>query len=230
MASAESADQHRRLVRKVPLLARLGEADLAALASRGHERAFQARTTIFHEGDPGDALYIVVEGRVRISMLSEGGHEMTLGFIEAGECFGDLAILDGGPRTATAAAVDGTRTFVVTKDAFRGWLIERPTAAVALLETVSQRLRRTDQVLADLRFLDLPRRLARQLLQLAENPPHASPSRVRVIITQSELGSLLGVSRESVNKQLRAFQRDGLVSLSRGAVQIDDPVALGRLP
>jgi CRP-like cAMP-binding protein len=218
---------HQSLIRDVPLLARLPDVDLAALASRGKERSFGANTVVFREGDPGDALHVVMQGRVRISVASPEGSEATLGFIDTGDCFGDLAIFDGGPRTATATAVTATKTFVVTRDDFMAWVAERPAAAIALLETLARRLRRTDEALADLSFLDLPHRLAKQLLQLAREGRGNGAGRIQV--TQAELASHLSVSRESVNKHLNLFQREGWITLSRGAVRINDPAALRTL-
>jgi len=145
MTTSDSTIAHERLIRDVPLLARLPDADLAALASRGNERSFDAGAVVFREGERGDALHVVMLGRVRISVASPEGSEATLGFIDAGDCFGDLAIFDGGPRTATATAVTATKTFVVTRDDFMAWVAERPTAAIALLETLARRLRRTDE-------------------------------------------------------------------------------------
>lgn len=222
-ATATQPD-HQRLIREVPLLARLPDADLAALAARGKERRYQPGAVIFHEGEPGDSLHVVMEGRVRISVLSPEGSEATLSFIERGDCFGDLAIFDGGPRTATAKATQPTRTFVVTRNDFMAWITERPAAAIALLETLSRRLRRTDEALADLCFLDLPHRLAKQLLVMSLNAGSAQHPRLK--ITQSELASLLSVSRESINKQLNLFQREGWIALSRGALTVHDIDAL----
>jgi CRP-like cAMP-binding protein len=223
MTEGEASHEHQQLMQAVPLLARLPGADLAALASRGTERTFPSGTIVFHEGDVGDSLHVIMHGRVRIGVTSAEGSEATLSFIERGDCFGDMAIVDGGPRTATATAVEPTRTFVVTRDDFVGWLAERPAAAIALLETLSLRLRRTDEALTDLSFLDLPHRLAKRLVALAEANP-GSNGRIRV--TQSELAALLSVSRESVNKQLNAFQREGLLTLTRGHVTVPDPHAL----
>ena len=221
---------HLRLMRQVPLLARLNNADLNALAAAGQERTYAAGSVLFREGDPGDALHLVVHGRVRISMLSSDGGEVTVAFVEKGDCVGELALLDGGPRTATATATVSTRTFVVTRAEFVAWLSDRATAAAALLETLAGRLRRTDQALADLSFLDLEQRLAKALLSLSGGQRDAGVARaLQVRTTQSELASMLSVSRESVNKQLNAFQREGWIALSRGSVTVRDPRALAAL-
>jgi CRP/FNR family transcriptional regulator len=214
-------------IRDAPLLARLPDDDLKALAARGRVRRFNAGATLFHEGDPGDAIYVVVDGRIRMSRLSGGGTEATLALIGPGDCTGELSLFDGRPRSATATAMQATRTFVVSRDDFVDWIRERPGASLALLETLSLRLRRTNEIVTDLVFLDLPHRLAKHLLSLAAS--HAdgpNARRPRLQVTQSELASMLGVSRESVNKQLNQFSRDGWITISRGAVIIDDAEAL----
>jgi len=222
-----AADSNDALFREVPLLARLAESDLQALASRGRVKRYAQGTAIFHEGDAGDAMYVVVEGRVRISLLSGSGGETTLALMGPGDCFGELALFDGKPRSATAAAALATRAFMVSRDDFVAWVKERPSAALALLETLSLRLRRTDEAVTDLVFLDLEHRLAKQLLRLSVS--HAdgkNAARPRIQVTQGELASILGVSRESVNKQLNAFMKEGWISLSRGAVTIESAAGL----
>ncbi|MCZ2111270.1 MAG: Crp/Fnr family transcriptional regulator [Dehalococcoidia bacterium] len=221
MAQEPTAGQ---MMREVPLLARLGDDDLQALGSRGRLRKFAPGTVIFYEGEPGDALHVVYDGRVRISTLSGGGAEATLALVGKGDFFGEFALLDGGLRSATATAVVSTTTFVVTRDDFVTWISEHPRAALALLETLSLRLRRTDEAFTDLSFLELPQRLAKKLVALAGTGHGRKPGRIE--ITQSELGSMLSVSRESVNKQLNQFQRDGWIRLSRGAVTVIDMEAL----
>jgi CRP-like cAMP-binding protein len=231
MTSPEPAQQPEGLIAELPLLARLSREDRQALASRARLRSYPASAVIFREGEPGDSLHVIVSGRVRIVVSSGAGDEATVAVLGPGDCFGELSLLDGLPRSASAVASIATRTFVVTRDAFVAWLNDRPSAGLAIMETLSLRLRRTDQALADMVFLDLNRRLAKRLVQLAEvQDPEAARAnrRIRVPVTQSELASMLGVSRESVNKQVNAYARDGLVSLSRGAVTIDDLAALRR--
>ena len=220
-------DRHEDLIRDVPLLARLPEDELRALASKGHVHDYTNGTAIFHEGDPGDALHIVIEGGVRIVVASPKGEEATVALLGPGECVGELALLDGKPRSASAIASGNTKTLVVRRDEFTRWLSERPKAAFALLETLSLRVRRTDEALADFAFLDLPQRLAKRLLDVASIQQDGSGlSGFQIRITQVELASMLGVSRESVNKQLNRFARDGWIRLSRGAVTLEDPEAL----
>ena len=216
------------LIRDVPLLARLPEADLRALAQRGRVRSYASNALIFREGDPGDSLHIVVDGAVRIAVLSPEGEEATVAVLGPGEFVGHLALIDGRPRSASAIASGATKTLIVTRDDFLRWLSERPPAALALLETMSLLLRRTDEVLSDLTFLDLQQRLAKRLLDLASSQPDDAKRRgpPKLRITQSELGSMLGVSRESVNKQLNQFAREGWIKLGRGSVTLLDAAAL----
>jgi CRP/FNR family transcriptional regulator, cyclic AMP receptor protein len=224
VAENESNDVY---IKDVPLLARLPDEDLKALAARGRVRRFSSGSTIFNEGDAGDALYVVVEGRVRMSRISGAGSEATLALMGPGDCFGDLALFDGRPRSATASAMTTTRTFVVSRDDFTSWVKERPAASLALLETLSLRIRRTNETVTDLVFLDLPHRLAKHLLTLAGSLSDGDTrKKPRIQITQGELASMLGVSRESVNKQLNQFSRDGWIALSRGAVTLEDSQAL----
>jgi len=227
-------DQNEALLRGVPLLSRLREADLRALAARGREQAHAAGATIVREGDPGDALHIIVEGSVRISVLSPDGDEATMALLGEGECFGELALLDRRPRSASAVATQATRTLVVGRDELVRWLSERPEAALALLETLSLRLRRTNETLGDLAFLDLEQRLAKRLLHMAAAPSRTRATErsavgVRLRITQEELASMLGVSRESVNKQLALFAQESWVALGRGSVTVLDREALQAL-
>jgi len=215
-------DQHEQLIRDLPLLARLPDEDLRALASRGRVRTYSGGSAIFREGEAGDSLHIVIEGGVRIAVLSPRGEEATLALLGPGESCGELSLVDGRPRSASAIASQATKTLVVTRNDFLRWLSERPRAALALLETLSLRIRRTDEALSDLAFMDLSPRLAKRLLDLASH--HAGGSRLR--ITQSELAAMLGVSRESVNKELNVFARKGWVALGRGSVTLKDPAAL----
>lgn len=229
MQSNEDESPQESYIRDLPLLARLAEDDLKALASYGVLRRFAAGSVIFREADPGDALHVVVEGRVRITVLSGSGNEATVASVETGDCFGEFALLDGRPRSATARAIPATRTFVVTRPDFVDWLSGRPAAALALLETLSLRLRKTDEALADLTFLDLKHRLVKQILRLSTVSQDGNGDWMPIRVTQAEFASLLGASRESVNKQLNGFARKGWVSLARGTITVLDVAALRQI-
>ncbi|MFN8506136.1 MAG: Crp/Fnr family transcriptional regulator [Dehalococcoidia bacterium] len=218
------------VVRDLPLLARLPRDDRQALATRARLRSYPSGTTIFREGEPGDSMHVIVEGRVSVSVSNGAGGEATIASVGPGDCVGELSLLDGRPRSAAAIAATATKTMVVTRESFVDWLAERPPAALALLETLSLRLRRTNEAMSDLIFLDLPHRLAKQIVALADLQQRLREGQgangVRIAVTQGELAAMLGVSRESVNKQLNVFQRDGLIALARGAVILTDEAAL----
>jgi len=222
---------HEEIIRDAPLLTRLADDDLRALVKSGREISFRKGETIFRQDDPGDALYVVFEGSVQITFGSVDGREITLAILGPGECFGDLALLDGRPRSAGAVAANAARTFVIARDAFVRWLDERPAAARSLLETLSLRLRQKDESLSDFSLLDLSHRLAKRLADLAAIDP-AGKARgtggIGVAVTQSEIAALLGVSRQSVNKELKKFESRGWITLSRGAVSVRDAPALRR--
>lgn len=224
-------NQYEELLRAHPLLANLPEENVRALAVLGHVRTYPAGAVVFQEGDPGDCLYITLEGSVRISILSPSGEELTLALLWPGEWFGELSLLDGRPRSANAIALQTTKTLVVTRDNFTNWLSERPQAALYLLKALSLRLRTTDESIGDLVFLDLAHRLAKRLLNLAaawleDQDKSHHPENAWLSITQDELASMLGVSRESVNKQLNQFSHRGWIEPGRGSMLVKDLVAL----
>ena len=218
-------------VTALPLLARLPQADRMALAHKARLRNYKAGTVIFGEGEPGDAVHVVVEGRVRIVAGGPNGEEATVAIVGKGDCFGEFALLDGLPRSASAIASVATKTFIVTRDDFVEWITERPSAALAIMEMLSLRLRKMDEALVDLVSLDLPHRLAKQLLSLAkvhDLETVLNNGTLRLSVTQGELASMLGVSRESVNKTLTQFSGHKIVETARGAVTITDMKALRR--
>ncbi len=230
-ADMSDLNEHEQLIRGLPLMARLSKEDLGSLASLGQVRSHRAGTYIFHQGDPGDSIYIILEGGLRISRISESGKESILALMGPGEACGELALLDGRPRSASAAATGVTKTLVVGRPDFIRWLSTRPGAALCLLETLSLLVRRKDEALADLAFLELSLRLARQLLDLAARAQdtQALDGRqgvTRIHVTQEGLASMLGVSRESVNKELNRLARDCWIELGRGSVTLADPESL----
>ena len=206
---------------RVALFAGLDSAARGLLEEALRRRAFPAGEVIFHQDDPGDRLYIVLDGRVKICLISEDGREATLAILEQGECFGEMAVLTGAPRSATAIALEDSETLYLRRDDFLGVLHARPSVAVGLLELLSQRLRATDNQVAELAFRDVPGRLARLLLQRAE-PGH------ELQLSQQEMAALIGASRESVNRALAAFRRAGYISVERARVRVLDRTHLAR--
>ena len=199
------------------------------LAAHARSIAYSAGEPIFHKGEEGHGLFAVLSGTVRISAPSEDGKEILLNLIRKGEIFGEIALLDGGLRTADASAIEDCILMVVDRRDFVNALMQEPAAAVKLLEVVCRRLRRTTKQVEELTFGALPKRLANALLQIAGVQGSIISSKPMLKITQKELGNLVGLSRESTNRQLREWENAGLLILGKGVCIIKDPRRLTRL-
>jgi len=181
-------------------------------------------TVLFHEGDPGDSLYVVLTGKVKLGRRSPDGRENLVAVYGPSDQFGELSLFDPGPRTATATVVTEARLAKLPKDALQEWMMERPEIALQLLRVVARRLRRTNAMLADLIFVDVPGRVAKQLLQLAQRFGTLDGGNLKVKhdLTQEELAQLVGASRETVNKALADFVQRGWLRLEGKSVVILD--------
>jgi CRP/FNR family transcriptional regulator, cyclic AMP receptor protein len=189
-------------------------------------RSYQDGAIVFTQGDPGDALYGVVTGRIRISASTRDGKEMFLNIMEPGDTFGEIALLDGNPRTATASATALSELLVITRTQFLALLQREPTLAIHLLQLLCQRIRWTSGWAEDSALLAAPQRLARRLLSLAKLHGHDSQKGVQLIISQEEMGRFLGLSRQVVNQYLQDWKASGWVDLGRGKVTVVDEAAL----
>jgi CRP/FNR family transcriptional regulator/CRP/FNR family cyclic AMP-dependent transcriptional regulator len=173
-------------------------------------------------------LYIVESGSVRIHVTGSQGTDLTLAVMNAGDFFGDMSLLDGKPRSASASAVTDSSLIILDRDHFTELVRKRPDAALAVLARVTQRLRGSDQMASDLAFLDAAGRLARRLLEIAEQSGVKRQDGVllNVRITQEELANMVGVTRESVNRNLSDFRREGLIKNEGRKIVICDPAGL----
>ena len=191
---------------------------------------FPRGTVIFNEGEPGDRLYIVSTGKVKIGRRSPDGRENLLSIFGPSDMFGELSIFDPGPRTSTATTVTDVRAYTMDRNALREWIAQRPEIAEQLLRVVARRLRRTNNLLADLIFTDVPGRVAKALLQLAQRfgSQEAGLLRVTHDLTQEEIAQLVGASRETVNKALADFASRGWLRLEARAVLLLDVERLRR--
>ena len=218
-----------QVVQRVGLFATLPAEDLAALAGLLRRRHYPRNAVIFLAGDPASQLYLIEAGRVKIGLTSSEGQEVVLTLLGPGDFFGDLALLDGEPRSADATALEDCQLLLLGRDDFLRFLEARPRVAIALLAVLSRRLRRNARQVQDAAFLDVPARLASALLQLTEptaGVQEGSPPPVQV--TQAELASRINATRESVNKWLGSFEREGLIRRQRGAITVLHPEALRR--
>jgi CRP/FNR family transcriptional regulator, cyclic AMP receptor protein len=201
---------------------------LAAYASVIHHNA---RSIIFRQGDPGTSMMAVLSGRVRICSFSSEGREVTLNIVRKGEFFGEIALLDGKTRTAEAVAIEPTDLLVLERRHFLPWLEAHPSVCLRMFNVLCDRLRRTSTQLEDTLFLEVPCRLARCLVRLAAafGVPGKEGTRIDVKLSQQQLGTLVGITRESTNKHLSEWQRDGLITVSAGSVTIRDLEGLREL-
>ena len=218
------------VLRQAPLFSSLDDEAATALGSSMAETTLRRGDVLFHEGDSGDKLYIVTEGKVKLGRSSSDGRENLLAVLGPGEMFGELSLFDPGPRTATASAVSETHLYELNHDELISWLEQYPPVAKHLLEALARRLRRTNEALADLVFSDVPGRVAKALLDLADRFGRTADDGVHVHhdLTQEELAQLVGASRETVNKALADFASRGWLRLEPRSVVIMDLERLSR--
>ena len=204
----------------------------AAAALRASMDAVQLRKgqVLFLEGERGERLYIITEGKMKLGHTSADGRESLLAVLGPGELLGELSLFDPGPRTATATALTDVSLMGLGHLALRPWLTGRPEVAEALLAALAQRLRRTNEQMADLVFSDVPGRVAKTLLELGEKFCRPQPDGLHVThdMTQEELAQLVGASRETVNKALADFAARGWIRLESRSVVLLDPERLER--
>jgi len=210
------------------LLGSLTPKDRQALASYAQPVRHAADEVIFQHGDPGDSMMAVVRGRVKICRYSLDGKELVLNIIKPGEVFGEIALLDGAPRTADAVAMETCDLLTLQRGDFLPYLERHPQVAQRVIGVLCQRLRRTSSHFEDSMFLEAPARLARALLHLAEALGIAAKGGVCIDIrlSQQQLGAIVGLTRESVNKWLGEWQRAGWIAVKQGYVTLLDAPAL----
>jgi CRP-like cAMP-binding protein len=216
------------ILSRVDLFAALTPQQLAQLATALRRRRYRKDAVLFLRGDPGASLYVVEEGAVKLVLASDAGKEFTLDLLGPGDCFGELALLDGEPRSADAIAQDDCSVLLLPRADFDRFLDAHPRAARALLAVLSRRLRRDAVLLHEAVFDGVADRVARALLRIAEqqaDPAGNGPSRA-LRVTQEELAGALGVTRESVNKWLGYFERRGVLRRQRGQITLLQPEAL----
>jgi len=218
------------VLRKAGLFQGVAPEDVEALGNQFEVIQAPRGTTLFQEGEPGDSLYIVLEGKVKLGRRSSDGRENLVAVMGPADQFGELSLFDPGPRTATAVVVTDARLARLPKQALQTWVQERPQIAIQLLHVIARRLRRTNTMLADLIFVDVPGRVAKQLLLLAQKFGSVDSGQLRVThdLTQEELAQLVGASRETVNKALADFASRGWLRLEGKSVVILDRERLAR--
>jgi CRP/FNR family cyclic AMP-dependent transcriptional regulator len=212
------------VLKKAPMFAGLEDEAATALSSAMGKLYLNKGDVLFHEGDSEDRLYIVVSGKIKLGRTGSAGRENLLAVLGPGQMFGELSVFDPGPRSTTATAVTACELRTLEHDELLPWLTDRPEVAQGLLRQLAARLRRANDVVADLVFSDVPGRVAKQLLELAQRfgDKRDDGMHVHHDLTQEELAQLVGASRETVNKALADFAARGWIRLEPRSVTILD--------
>ena len=218
------------VVRNAPLFAALDDEAAGALMESMTTSHLERGDILFREGDQGDRLYVIGEGKIKLGRTSVDGRENLLAILGPGEMFGELSLFDPGPRTATATAIAETQLIGLGHEDLNSFLLGRPAVAAKLLAALARRLRRTNETLADLVFTDVPGRVAKALLDLSTRFGRPAEDGILVAhdLTQEELAQLVGASRETVNKALADFATRGWLKLEARAVVLTDVERLKR--
>jgi CRP-like cAMP-binding protein len=223
-----SAFDKRSLLARTPLFSQFSAEELNRLVSFMRVERYPARRVLVRKGDPGTSMMVVLEGRVQICTRSEEGREFVVNIINPGEVFGEIALLDGSDRTADAVTMDPCELMILERRDFMPFLRDHPDACLRLLELLCQKLRWTTGVLEAALFLEGPSRLARVLVHLASLYGHRADQGIelRIRLSQQQLANMVGMSRESINKQLGQWRDDGFVAIEEGRITITDLDAL----
>jgi CRP-like cAMP-binding protein len=224
-----SLDQRRRLFEGHALFGKLPPADLDALLLHARVERYQAGRAIFAKGSPGRSMMAIITGGVRISTPSPAGPDIVLTILGAGEVFGEIALIDGADRTADATAISDCELLVLDHRDFIPFLERRADLCILFLKLLCQRLRHTDKQFEEAMFGRLDGRIAMALIRLARGASPGDEGGVTLRITQQELAGMVGAARESVNKQLHVWQKDGVLRLGKRLIEIADIDALQAL-
>jgi CRP-like cAMP-binding protein len=219
----------RQLLSKHFLISTMPEGALDDLVKFSTVVRFEPHRDVFNKGEPGDCLYGILSGRVRIYSTSPEGSEIILNVLETGELFGEIAILDGRTRTASAAAMERADLLRIHRDHFLPYVKANPDLILGMLSLLCDRLRWTSSTIEDAAFLSFPARIAKRLLVLADQSRRPEARDITVPISQQDLGNMVGASRETVNKQLALWRSGGILDTGHGAIVIRNCEALRAL-
>src|SRR5215470_7601408 len=215
-------DKETSYFKQVSIFTDLPEEDIRALTSVAKRRTFRTGEVIFHREDPGQVLYMIKEGKVKICIISPDGQELSLAVLGKGEYFGEFALLDGLPRSTDAVALEKVECYALQRSDFQNAILKNPKIAILIMEALTKRLRNTDQMVEDLIFLDVYGRVAKKLLELAEAHGVKTDDGIRIDVrlTQQELASMVGASRESVNKVMGYFTDKDFISTDKHRITL----------
>jgi CRP-like cAMP-binding protein len=223
--------EKQQLLAGLDLFSKLRSDELRRLATYARWSTYPATRVLFRKGDPGSRMMVVRHGRVKACTHSEEGKELMIAMFRPGEVFGEIALLDGADRTADIVAIEDCELLTLDRRDFIPFLLEHPEAAVTMLEVLARRVRRTTKLLEDVAFYDGPIRLARRLVHLAEVVGVEVEEGVRLDmpLSQQQLGNMVGMTRETINKQLKQWREEALITWVRSIYTITDLAALKKI-
>ncbi|MFC1816503.1 Crp/Fnr family transcriptional regulator [Thermodesulfobacteriota bacterium] len=219
-----------KLFDQVPLLKNLAPEDLKDLGSLFRELKVDKGDFLFLKGSEGTALYIIQEGAIKIVLPSRMGDERIVAIFSAGDFFGEMALLDGMPRSANAVAIKPSRLLLLNRSDFLRFLKKSESAIEKIMSSLSMRLRKADNLLEETSFLNIPARLSKKLLEIGEAFGHKDGEAIKIHLklSQKELADMVGATRESINKELRVLREKGLISITENTIYLHDIKRLKR--
>jgi CRP-like cAMP-binding protein len=217
--TAQTAD----FLASVPMFSGLQRDELLKFAELTRERTYPKGSVILFQGDPGDSLYVLRQGRAKVVLIGEDGREVILGVLEPGAHFGELALIDDQPRSAHVIAMEDSQLLILRREDFRRRVEANPSVAWALLTELSRRLRRADQKIGGLVLLDVPGRISRLLLDLSSE---SSIGTIEKPLTHQTIAQMIGASRETVSRAMKEFQQEGLIRVERRRIAVANRDAL----
>ncbi len=220
----------RAFLRQIGLFDGLSDRDLRELESVVRERSFRKNEVIFHAQEPGNALFVIKRGRVKISMDDRSGKETILRILEAGDFFGEMSLLDGEPRSATVSSLEPCQALILSRDQFLQFIPRHPQVVLKMLTALSRRLRKADEKISRLVFADAYEKVASVLLDIIEERkiPLNIGTEIPLSLTRKDLAELAGLSRETLTRVIADFQRAGLVRIEGRRVSVVNPAKLKR--
>jgi len=222
--------QSHVMLKKVPLFKSFSDPDLTELWSSLRIQRLQEKQALFRKGDEGTALYIIKRGKIKIVLPSKVGEEVILTIFSEGDFLGEMSLLDQKPRSADGIAMEESEVYVLNRSDFLLFLQKNEDAIKCILSSLSERLRKTDDLLEDTSFLSVSARLAKKLLELGREfgTTEEDITRIGLRLTQQDLADLVGTTRESINKELKVLRDKGLVVTEGGYIQLLDLARLRR--
>ena len=209
-----------RILKSLPLFSNLADSDICSLSSRTVQKVYPKNTILVSEGDETDSLFIIESGKVKVYLSDEDGKEVILNILSDGDYFGEVALLDDQPRSASVMALQDTRLWMITKKEFESWLMQYPQIALLLLKDMSTRMRLLTDNVKSLALMDVYGRVARTLLNMAKKQDEGLI--IAQKLTQQELASMVGASREMVSRIMKDLVAGGYISIGKSSISINE--------